>query len=74
MDIFRTPNRFSDSVGDAESHDIKILTRFARNPILEILIKNFNCVGCTKTRERFLMEMCPITIYYFAVILRNFLA
>ena len=39
MDIFRDPNRLFDSINDAESHDIKFLTGFPGNPILEILIK-----------------------------------
>ena len=47
MDIFCGPNRLFDSVSDAESHDIKILTGFPGNPILEILMKNRNCVGRT---------------------------
>ena len=38
--IFPNPNRDSDSVKNSESNDIKILTRFPGNPILEILIKN----------------------------------
>ena len=39
VDIFRGPNRLFDSVSDAESHDIKILTGFPGNPILEISLK-----------------------------------
>ena len=39
MDIFCGSNRLFDSVRDAESHDIQILTEFPENPILEILIK-----------------------------------
>lgn len=39
MDNFRGLNRLFDSVSDAESHDMKILTGFLRNPIQEILIK-----------------------------------
>ena len=57
MEIFRSPNRFSKSVRDAESHGIKILTRFPGNPILEILIKICNCVGYTNMRGRFLMKV-----------------
>ena len=38
--IFPNPNRDSDSVKNSESDDIKILTRFPGNAILEILIKN----------------------------------
>ena len=33
---------------DAESHDIKILTRFPENPALKILIDICNCVGSYK--------------------------
>ena len=51
--IFCSPNRFSDSVRDAESHDIKILTEFPGNPILEILIKFCNCVGGNNMRGYF---------------------
>ena len=40
MEIFPKPNRDSDSVKNSESDDIKILTRFPGNPILEILVKN----------------------------------
>ena len=39
MEIFPKSNRDSDSVKNSESDDIKILTRFPGNPILEILIK-----------------------------------
>ena len=38
------------SITDGESHDNDFFTRFARNPILEILIKNIDCVGCTIMR------------------------
>ena len=39
--------RLFDSEGDTEFHDIKILTRFPENPILEILIKVAQiCAGC----------------------------
>ena len=40
MHIFANPNTDSDSVKNSESDDIKILTRFPGNPILEILIKD----------------------------------
>ena len=40
VEIFSGPNTVTDSVSDAESCDIKILTWFPGNPILEILIKN----------------------------------
>ena len=33
-----------DSVSDAESRDIKFSTSYHLNPILEISIKNFDCV------------------------------
>ena len=72
MDIFRGPNRLFDSVSDAESHDIKILTRFPGNPILEILIKNRNCVGSINMRRRFFVKVCLIAIHNFTVILRCF--
>ena len=39
MQIFSSPNRVSDSVNDAESGDIKILTGFPGNPTLEILYR-----------------------------------
>ena len=51
MHIFPNPNRDSDSVKNSESDDIKILTRFPGNAILEILTKNIiawvaqKCVG-----------------------------
>ena len=69
MDIFRDSNRLFDSVSDAESHDIKILTGFPGNPILEILIKNCNCVGSTNMRGRFSMKVYIFTIYNCPVIL-----
>ena len=70
--IFRSPNRFSDSVSDAESNDIKNLAKFHGNPTLEILIKIFNCVGSIYMRGRFLMKICIITINNPPVILRCF--
>ena len=73
MEIFRSPNRFSESVRDAESHGIKILTRFTGNPILGILIKICNCVGYTNMRGRFLMKVGLIAISNCAVILGGFL-
>ena len=72
--IFCSPNRFSDSVRDAESHGIKILAGFPGNLILEILIKNRNCVGSTNMRRWFLMKVCLIAIYICPMILRYFLA
>ena len=72
MDIFRRPNRLFDSVSDAESHDIKILTEFPGNPILEILIKNRNCVGSTNTRRCFVMKVFLIAIHNLTVILGCF--
>ena len=39
VDIFRGSNRLFDSVRDAESHDVQILTGFPENLILEILKK-----------------------------------
>ena len=50
---FYCPNSVLDSVSDAESHDIKILTWFPGNLILEILIKIYNCVGSANIRGRF---------------------
>ena len=64
MDIFRGSYRLFDSVSDTESHDIKIL---------EILIKNCNCVGGTNMRGCFLMKLCLIAIFNCAVILVRFL-
>ena len=74
MDIFRAPNSLFDSVSDTESHDIKILTGFPGNPILEICLKNRNCVGSTNMRRWFLMKVCLIAIYICPMILRYFLA
>ena len=72
VDIFRIPNSLFDSVSDAESRDIKSLTRFPGNRILEILIKKYYCVGSTKMRGRFLLKMCPITFKTFRVGLFDF--
>ena len=58
---------------DAESHDIKIFTRFGWNPILEISIKNRDCEGNTNMRGRLLMKVNIIAIYNCPVILRCFL-
>ena len=71
--IFRSRNRFSDSVEHAESHDIKTLTKFPGNLILEILIKFCNCVGGTNMRRCFLMKVCQIAIHNYPVILECFL-
>ena len=71
--LFRSPNRFTDSVGHAESHDIKILTKFPGNLILEILIKFCNCVGGPNLRRCFLMKVCQIAIHNCPVILVCFL-
>ena len=46
VDIFRGSNRLFDSVIDAESHDIKILTGFP------FLIKNRKFVGGTNMLRR----------------------
>ena len=72
MDIFRGLNRLFDSVTDAGFYDIKILTGFPGNPILEILIKNRNCVGSTFMRRCFLMKACQIAIHNYLVILGYF--
>ena len=71
--IFRSPNRFSESVRDAESHDIKILTEFPGNPILEILIKFCNCVGGTNMRGCFPIILCLTAMFNSPVILVYFL-
>ena len=63
MDIFRGSYRLFDSVSDTESHDIKIL---------EILIKNCNCVGSTNMCGRFSMKVYIIAIYNCPVILGFF--
>ena len=68
MDIFRAPNSLFDSVSDTESHDIKILTGFPGNPILEICLKNRNCVGSTNMRRCFLVKVCLISIHNLTVI------
>ena len=73
MEIFWYSNTDSDSVSDAESHDIKILTRFPGNLILEIFIENLNCVGCTNMRGCFLIKLCLIANLNCPVILRCFL-
>ena len=72
MDIFRSSNRLFDSVSDAESHDIKILSGFPGIMILEILIKNLNCVGSTNMRRCCLMKVCLIAVPNFTVILGYF--
>ena len=72
MDIFRGSDRLFDSVRDAESHDIKILTGFPWNLILEISIKNHSCVGSTNMRRCFLMKVFLIAIYNLTVILGCF--
>ena len=56
---FSWPNYWLfDSGDDTESHDVKILTRFPENPILEILIKVAQiCVGC------FIIKVCLIAIH-----------
>ena len=58
---------------NSESDDIKILTGFPGNAILEILIKICNCVGGTNMRGRFLVKLCLIAIFNCPVILRCFL-
>ena len=73
MEIFSNPKRDSDSVKNFESNDIKVLTRFPGNPVLEILIKICNCVGSTYMRGCFLMKVSPNAIYNCQVILENFL-
>ena len=45
------------------NHDIKILTWFAGNPILEISIKILNYVGRTEMRRRILVRVRLIPIY-----------
>ena len=70
--IFRSPNRFSDSVRDAESHNIKILTEFPGNPILEILVKFCDFVGGSM-RGCFSMKLYLIAVFNCPVIWRCFL-
>ena len=70
--FFRSPNRFSDSVRDAESHAIKILTEFPGNPILEILIKFCDLVGGSM-RGWFSMKLYLIAVFNCPVIWRCFL-
>ena len=69
MKIFPKPNRDSDSVKNSESHDIKVLTWFPGNLVLEIFIKICNCVGSTNMRGWFFTK-CLIAIYNCPVILR----
>ena len=71
--IFRSLNSFSDSVRDAESHDIKFLTKFPGNPILEILIKFCNFVGGTNMRGCFPKQLCVFAMFNCPMILRYFL-
>ena len=47
MEIFSYLNGSFASVSDAESHHIENLTEFPGNPILEILIEIYKCVGKT---------------------------
>ena len=72
MEIFWYSNRLFDSISEAESHDIKILNRFPGNPILEILMKNLNCVGSINMRGCCFIKVCFIPICKCAVILRCF--
>ena len=72
MKIFHSQKSVSDSVSDADSRDIKILTRIPGNPILEILIKICNCVGSANMRGRFFMLVCIIAFYNCLVILGYF--
>ena len=62
MTSFCSLNRASDSVSEAESHDIKIMTKLPGSSILEISIKIYNCVGRAKMRGRFFMEVYIIAI------------
>ena len=62
MEIFCSLNWVSDSVNDAESNDIKILTRSPASSILEISIKIDNCVGSGKMRGSFFMKVYIIAI------------
>ena len=72
MQIFCGPNSVSDSVSHAESHDLKILTRFLGNSILEFSIKMFNCVGSSNMRCRILIKLRLIAIFNSPVILGCF--
>ena len=73
MEIFSKPNRDSDSVKNSESNDIKFITGFPGNSVLEILIKICNCVGGTNMRGFFLMKQCLIAVFNCPVILGCFL-
>ena len=70
MEIFRKLDKDSDSVKNFESHDIKFLTWFPRNPTLEILLNIWNCVGSTYMCGCFVLRIGCITIYNLPVILR----
>ena len=63
MDIFRGPNRLFDLVSDAEFHDIKNFAGFPGKPILEISLKNRDCVGHTNICRCSLMNVCLISIH-----------
>ena len=67
VNSFRTPDKLSDSVNDAESHDRKKIVRIPF-PVLEILIKISNCVGSTYVRGWFLMKVRLIGFYHSPVI------
>ena len=73
MEIFSKPKRYSDSVKNSESNDIKFLIGFPGNLVLEILIKICNCVGSSNMRGWFLINICLIAIHNCPVILRYFL-
>ena len=61
QDFLLYSNEISNSVIDAESHDIKTSFRFPGNQILEILII-YNCVGDTNMCGCFLMKVCLIVV------------
>ena len=62
LNFFRSTNRLFESVSDAESHDIKSLTVFPGNLILEVSMKISNCVGSSNMRRWFPMKVSLIAI------------
>ena len=46
-----------DSVIHADSGDVKTLVQFSGNPILEILLNFWNCVGGTHMRGYFILKI-----------------
>ena len=73
VEFFSNPRSDSKWVSNSESVDIKILTWFPGNLVLEILIKICKCVGSTNMRGRFLVKVYLIAIHKCTAILRYFL-